>query len=126
MLSDISFNSVTPVSSHSFPKEPFSGSPALLSDLPMLFLLLPIPYLLCFCIPRGIQRCGANNHVTFPPDLVLSPGQTNLQVDTSSGLALNLHFIWPPTCIDLHRLALTLVELKFGCKLFTISPHSTS
>ena len=34
----------------------------------------------------------------------------------SFGLAFNLRFVWPPTCVDLHRLALTLVELKFGRK----------
>ena len=38
------------------------------------------------------------------------------QVDTNFGLAFNLRFVWPPTCINLHRLALTLVELKFGRK----------
>ena len=34
----------------------------------------------------------------------------------SFGLVFNLHFVWPPTCDDLHGLVLTLVELKFGCK----------
>ena len=47
----------------------------------------------------------------------LSPGQMDLQVNTSFGHVFNLCFIWPPTCIDLHQsLALTLVELKFGHK----------
>ena len=38
------------------------------------------------------------------------------QVNTSFELAVNLCFVWPPTCVDLHGLALTLVELKFVCK----------
>ena len=41
---------------------------------------------------------------------VLSPGQTDSQVDAIFGLAFNLHFIWPPTCIDLQRLAWSCVD----------------
>ena len=37
---------------------------------------------------------------------ISSPGQTDSQVDTSLiGLAFNLRFVWPPTCVDLRRLA---------------------
>ena len=36
-----------------------------------------------------------------------SPGQTNSQSQPSFRLALNLRFLWPPTCVDLHRLATT-------------------
>ena len=75
--------------------------------------------------------CLEWNGLKFDPKLIkmhiilanyLSPGQTDSQVDTSFGLAFNLHFVWPPlrrlasTCDDLHRLALTLVEFKFGRK----------
>ena len=45
-----------------------------------------------------------------------SPGQTDSQVDASFELALNLCFVWPPTCVDLCGLAMTCVdfgELKF-------------
>ena len=40
----------------------------------------------------------------------------DLQVDTSFGLAFNLRFVWPATCVDLCGLVLTLVEFKFGLK----------
>ena len=33
---------------------------------------------------------------------------------------LSLRFVWPPICVDLRRLSLTLV------KLFTVWPHNTS
>ena len=52
----------------------------------------------------------------FHLDLAVSHGQTDLQIDASFGLAFSLRFVWPPTCNDLCGLALTLVELKFGCK----------
>ena len=45
---------------------------------------------------------------------------------TSQRFAFNLRFVWPPTCIDLRQLALTLVELKFGRKFFTVWPPSAS
>ena len=32
------------------------------------------------------------------------------QVNASFGLAFNLHFVWPPTCVDLRWLALTCVD----------------
>ena len=35
---------------------------------------------------------------------ILSPGQTDSQVDASFGLAFNLRFVWLPTCIDLRGL----------------------
>ena len=35
---------------------------------------------------------------------LLSPGQTDSQVNA------NLRFVWPPTCVDLHRLATTCVD----------------
>ena len=46
----------------------------------------------------------------------LNPGQTDSQVNASFQLASNLRFVWTPTCIDLRRLALTRVELKFARK----------
>ena len=42
--------------------------------------------------------------------LSLSPGQTDLQVDASFGLAFNLRFVWPPTCVDLRRLVTTCFD----------------
>ena len=58
---------------------------------------------------------------------ILSPGQMDSQVDSSLiGLALNLRFVWPPTCDDLHGLALTSVELKSGRKFFTVLTPSAS
>ena len=35
--------------------------------------------------------------------ICLSPGQTDSQVDASFGLAFNLRFVWPPTCVDFGR-----------------------
>ena len=43
----------------------------------------------------------------------LKPWLNGLAMSTQ---VLDLRFVWPPTCIDLRRLALTLVELKFGRK----------
>ena len=40
----------------------------------------------------------------------LSPGQTDSQVNTRFGLVFNLHFVWPPTCMDLQRLVWTCVD----------------
>ena len=71
---------------------------------------------------------------------MLNPGQMNLQVDASFGLAFRLatHLRRrASTCDDLHRLALTLVivtnyalvELKFrqvDASLFTVWPPSAS
>ena len=39
-----------------------------------------------------------------------SPGQTDSQVNTSFGLAFNLCFIWPLTCVNLHQLVMTCVD----------------
>ena len=46
---------------------------------------------------------------------LLSPGQTNSQVDAIFGLEFNLRFVCPPTCVALHRLATTCVDcVDFG------------
>ena len=43
-------------------------------------------------------------------ELELLEYRVHSQVDSSFGLAFNLRFVWPPTCVDLHRLAWTCVD----------------
>ena len=52
---------------------------------------------------------------------LLSPGQTESQVDASWKLRSTCHSVWPGlacTCVDLRWLALNLVEMKFAQKSF--------
>ena len=46
------------------------------------------------------------------------------QVNANFPLVLNLRFVWPATCGDLRRYELTLVQLKFIRKIFTVWPAS--
>ena len=40
----------------------------------------------------------------------LSSGQTDSQVNASFQLVFNVRFVWPPTYVDLHRLATTCLD----------------
>ena len=41
---------------------------------------------------------------------ILSSGQTDSQVNASFQLVFNVRFVWPSTCVDLHRLATTCLD----------------
>ena len=74
---------------------------------------LPLLAITCESVWPGLQRKMART------GLVLSPGQTESQVDASWKLGSNCDSVWPGlacTCVDLEWLALTLVEIKFAHK----------
>ena len=53
----------------------------------------------------------------------LSPGQTDsLQVNASFRLALNLRFVWPPTCVDLRWVWSSSKPYASRHKFFTVWP----
>ena len=59
------------------------------------------------------------NQFSFP---LLSPGQTDSQVNASLWLAFNLNFIWSPTCIDfgqaqIHVKVSSVLEIYYFCNL---------
>ena len=47
----------------------------------------------------------------------VKPWPNEMQVDASFQTCVDLHFVWPPTCMDSHWLALNLSMFKFSCKL---------
>ena len=53
----------------------------------------------------------------------LSSGQTDSQVDASFGLAFNLRFVWPPTCVDFGR---AQIWTQADASIFTVWPPSAS
>ena len=71
------------------------------------------------------RRANAQLNFTFhgvsiPLLSTLSPGQTDSQVDASFGLAFNLRFVWPPTCVDFGRAQIwTRVDASFYYHLAT-------
>ena len=54
----------------------------------------------CFICHIFLQSVAQEPQVNLQ---VLSPGQTDSQVNASFGLAFNLRFVWPPTCVDFGR-----------------------
>ena len=73
----------------------------------LVIVFFSINVLLIWGTDALLAHEGTHNRNT---PLVLSPGQTDSQVDASFGLAFNLRFVWPPTCVDLRRLAWTCVD----------------
>ena len=47
-----------------------------------------------------------------------------MQVNTSLKLTFSLHFVWPPTCVDLWEVVMTCID--FDRALITVWPPNTS